>query len=286
MSWISDRWKDITNITTGGWIGGIMDLAGAVSQHDANQSAQAAANRNIAFQREMAETGIQKRVKDYMAAGLNPMLAYSQGGAMASGGSSIPELKSPVATAMQARMNRMQSENLASDIELKKASARNQDSQAAYHDWQRGERGTKELTLMDLEAQFKAAGIKKTEAEIQHLQVTINKVKEEILSIRQGTATSAVSAREMEARIKNLGAELDLKNMDVKERVQTLQSIIQQTFDEGEIKSLMLKNWDRFDEVQDTGWRRILRMMGFGGDEIARALEQSATWMATRRLGK
>lgn len=52
-----------------------------IGSQDTNaQSAQNAANQ-MAFQRDMSNTAYQRATRDMQAAGLNPMLAYSQGGA-------------------------------------------------------------------------------------------------------------------------------------------------------------------------------------------------------------
>jgi len=67
----------------GGPIGGGLGagLGGFFDQSGANEynSAEAAANRN--FQANQSATSYQRGMADMKAAGLNPMLAYSQGGA-------------------------------------------------------------------------------------------------------------------------------------------------------------------------------------------------------------
>jgi hypothetical protein len=89
------------------------------------QQNEAQKNRN--FQADMSNTSYQRAMADMRQAGLNPMLAFSQGGASTPGGATAnPEIKNPfiegnTAKQIESDTNLKDNQSKISDIEYQKA---------------------------------------------------------------------------------------------------------------------------------------------------------------------
>ena len=84
----------------GPMVGGALGFMGS---EDTNQANSAQSQAQMDFQREMSNTAYQRAVVDMKAAGLNPMLAYSQGGASSPGGAQATMQNSAAAGAAGAQ---------------------------------------------------------------------------------------------------------------------------------------------------------------------------------------
>lgn len=73
------------------------------SQENTNAQNVALTREQMAFQERMSSTAYQRATADMKAAGLNPMLAYAQGGATTPGGSSVKLENSAAAGAQSAQ---------------------------------------------------------------------------------------------------------------------------------------------------------------------------------------
>jgi len=106
--------------------GGVGSLAGAglslIGGLATNSSNRSIAAGNQDFQERMRATQYQTAVKDMEAAGLNPMLAYGQGGAGTPSGTTIP-MQNPVPASVTSALDAAQISKVRADTAVSSATA-------------------------------------------------------------------------------------------------------------------------------------------------------------------
>lgn len=151
-------------------ISGLTDFFGAKEQNKANQAVAAS---QMAFQERMSGTAYQRAVKDMRLAGINPMLAYSKGGATTPGGAGLPManvaggLSKTVSSALQMRRLNAETDRLEADSALSREkfnTERRQQENITEDTY--GKYAQRQITQQNLSSAYAAAAAGKTQEEI------------------------------------------------------------------------------------------------------------------------
>lgn len=105
---------------------GVAAGASLLGQRKANRQNRAMAREQMAFQERLSSTAYQRSMKDMRAAGLNPMLAFQQGGASSPGGAQA-RMESETETAVTSAKGNLR---LASELKSLKSTRYLQENQA------------------------------------------------------------------------------------------------------------------------------------------------------------
>lgn len=121
----------VADVASGGvpWGSIISGGLGFLGQQGANATNMDIANNQMNFQRQMSNTSYQRAVEDMKAAGLSPMLAYSQGGASTPSGATTT-VQSKLGAGVDAFQKQLAT---SSAVDLQRAQAQQSSSQAAVN---------------------------------------------------------------------------------------------------------------------------------------------------------
>ena len=165
--------------------GGALSFLG---QQGANQQNMENAQAQMAFQKEMSNTSYQRAVEDMKAAGLSPMLAYSQGGASVPTGA-MPVVQNKLGAGVEAAQKSLAT---GSAVQLQNAQIDQTNSQSVLN--------SANAALAQANAERAKAETVNTIATTPNIVKTLEKIGAEIKQLQAGASASSATAAQITQR--------------------------------------------------------------------------------------
>lgn len=207
----------------------ISGLISSEGQEDANRDNRMIAEQNSAFnaaqaqkqmdfQREMSGTAYQRAVADMGAAGLNPMLAYSQGGASSPSGAAGSAVQpAPMQNAAGAgAASAIQAMQAATNIDLTKAQTRATNADAAIKESEVPEPGTDGRPGDSATASLKRQQAQESANRQLNITADTTRINQIVNNLGQQLKLTGEQIKEVQERILNLkeeGRRINLENL-------------------------------------------------------------------------
>lgn len=184
-------------------------IGSKLGQDSANETNLQSAREQMAFQERMSNTAYQRAVGDMSAAGLNPMLAYQQGGASSPPGSQA-RVENAIAPGVASALQAMQ---------MAQGYAQVQQTEAGTEQLQAATKKIQSETMdLNVNTAYRAAELRKLQAEAEFApSYQLERTLRERHEARKSSAEAEVKSSTIQEAIRRARAEAELTELAIPE---------------------------------------------------------------------